>query len=267
MTRAYIDGPFGQIHYRQEGEGVPLLLLHQALLSQRQFEAAYAPLTKRGIQVIGLDLPGHGQSDPVPDLPSIADFALAASALVETLGFEGLHVLGHHTGAQVGTEFALRWPDKTRSLILNGPLPMSAQDRAAGLAYVEEHEKGLQYKRDGSHLTRLFKNRTAYAPDGTDWATATRYVAEAFAGLGPLWHGHYAAFTHDHGAAIAALQVPTLILTNTGDAIYENAKICRQLRPDFEYVELDGGGVDIVDEATAAWVDAVSDFVLRAERD
>ncbi|MEM7569181.1 MAG: alpha/beta hydrolase [Pseudomonadota bacterium] len=261
MPRGYCDGPFGQLHYRREGAGIPVLLLHQALLSQRQFDAVYPLLAPRGIQAIGMDLPGYGQSDPAGHPPTIADYAAAANALVDALGLADVHVLGHHTGAQVATEFALLWPQKTRSLILNGPLPMTPEERAAGLAYVEAEEKNMAYEGDGSHLTKLFANRNAYAGPLTDWRLATRYVAEAFTGLGPLWYGHHAAFTHDHGAAIEKLTCRTLILTNTGDALYPNAQIARDMRPDFAYVELEGGGVDIVDEAPEAWVEAVARFI------
>lgn len=208
-----------------------------------------------------MDLPGHGQSDPVPGDPTIADFAQAAQALLKALNLATVCALGHHTGAQVATELALGWPNCVDRLILNGPLPMSAKERSDGLAYVETQEKGMVFEPDCSHLTRLFENRNAYASDATDWRKATRYVAEAFMGLGPLWHGHYAAFTHDHGAAIAQLACPALILTNSGDALYSHAQATKALRPDFDYAELAGGGVDIVDEAPKAWVKAVADFV------
>jgi len=39
------------------------------------------------------------------------------------------------------------------------------------------------------------------------------------------------------------------------------AQRARQLRPDMAYVELQGGNVDIVDQATEAWSDAVKAFV------
>ncbi|MEM9289725.1 MAG: alpha/beta hydrolase [Pseudomonadota bacterium] len=258
--RGYVDGPFGQVHYRSEGEGAPLLLIHQALLSQRQFDAVYAPLAGHSFRAIGMDLPGYGQSDPPPSPPTIADYAKAAHALVDALGLEAVHILGHHTGAQVATEFALAWPEQTRSVILNGPLPMEESQRAAGLTYVETTEKDFSYLEDGSHLMRLYENRNAYRPADGDLAKATRYVAEAFMGLGPLWYGHHAAFTHDHGAAIARLSCKTLILTNTGDELYPNAQATKAQRPDFSYAEIEGGGIDIVDEAPAAWVEAVVSF-------
>ncbi|MEO0410780.1 MAG: hypothetical protein AAF221_02920 [Pseudomonadota bacterium] len=53
IARAYIDGPFGQIHYRSESERVPLLVLHQALLSQRQLRPDFAyALEGGGVDIV-----------------------------------------------------------------------------------------------------------------------------------------------------------------------------------------------------------------------
>lgn len=38
MTRGYASGPYGQIHYRDAGRGEPLVMMHQANNSSRQFE-------------------------------------------------------------------------------------------------------------------------------------------------------------------------------------------------------------------------------------
>ena len=37
MKRAYVDIPEGQLHYRMEGEGEPVILLHMAVASSDEF--------------------------------------------------------------------------------------------------------------------------------------------------------------------------------------------------------------------------------------
>jgi len=69
-------------------------------------------------------------------------------------------------------------------------------------------------------------------------------------------------FIYDHGASIARIKHATLILTNTGDQIYEHAKVTRTMRPDFAYIELIGGGIDIVDQMPEQWADAVVAFLV-----
>lgn len=261
MPRHYTNGPFGQLHYTDTGAGVPLILCHQAPMSQRQFGNVYPLLAERGIRAIGFDLPGFGQSDPPSAPPTIEDYASVLPALLTAAGITKAHFLGHHTGAQVATAMALAYPQAVLSVILNGPLPMTAEERQGGLDYVETHEKGYAPDETGQHLLTMFKARMVAANKDTNWVDATRYVAEQLMGLGPFWYGHNAAFTYDHGAALKKLTCTTMVLTNTGDEIYHLAQRAMELRPDFAYKELEGGGVDIVDEQPQAWADSVAEYI------
>ena len=46
MHRAFTDIPEGQIHYRFEGQGEPLLLLHAAVTSSNEFSRVMPFLSK-----------------------------------------------------------------------------------------------------------------------------------------------------------------------------------------------------------------------------
>lgn len=261
MRRGYADGPFGQVHFIDIGEGIPLVLLHQAPMSQRQFDNVYRLLGESGIRAIGIDIPGFGASDPTDFVPGIEDYARVVPSVLDHLNIATAFVLGHHTGAMVATEVALQFETRVTGVILNGPLPLTEEERQQGLAYVDESEKGLEHKADGSHLVAMFNNRMSFATENTDWTLATRYIAEQLIGYGPFWYGHHAAFQYDHAKSLALLSHPTLVLTNTGDAIYKNAKDTMKIRPDFAYAEIEGGTVDIVDEKPNEWVDEVSRFI------
>ena len=58
------------------------------------------------------------------------------------------------------------------------------------------------------------------------------------------------------------LELPCLVLSNTGDSIHEIALRTCEMRPDFDYVEMTGGTFDIIDEQPEAWVDAVTGWLL-----
>ena len=261
MKRGYADGPFGQIHFCDSGQGTPLVLFHQAPMSHRQFDSVYALLHQRGIRAIGVDMPGFGLSDPTDFVPSIRDYAEIYPSLLNHLDINAAFVLGHHTGAEVVTEVSLNFPNRVVAVVLNGPAPFDDDMREQGLRYVENREKGFRPKADGSHLAEAFETRMSYANKDTNWNLATRYIAEQFIGLGPFWYGHHAAYQYDHAAGIADISHPTLILTNTGDVIYDLALKSHKLRPDFEFAELPGGGVDIVDEMPELWVAHVCRFI------
>ncbi|MCU0759656.1 MAG: alpha/beta hydrolase [Steroidobacteraceae bacterium] len=262
--RAYAQGPYGQVHFHEAGsaDGVPLVLLHQAPVSARQFEPVYPRLAARGIRAIGIDMPGFGFSDPTPFVPGVEDYAKAIPAVLDALGIERAHILGHHTGALVATEVALQFPGRIERLVLNGPLPLQDAERAQWLEFCRNEEIPFREQPDASHLVKLFGVRYAFAKDSVPVGTVTRYLVETLSGLGPYWYGHHAAFVYDHAATLPRIRHRTLILTNTGDQIFEHAQRARALRPDFEFVALEGGGIDVVDQLPDAWTEAVANYVL-----
>jgi pimeloyl-ACP methyl ester carboxylesterase len=164
----------------------------------------------------------------------------------------------------VATEVEQQFPARVRKLILAGPFPMSEAERKEFLAASQKSEVNFVYKSDGSHMTDAFMTRyKMYAASGAapDPKLITRYTVERFVGYGPYWYGHHAAFIYNHNETIPKIRKPTLILTATGDMIYENAKLTRKMRPDFQFAELQGGGVDIVDEQPEPWVNAAVKFL------
>jgi len=259
--RGYAEGPYGQVHFRDTGEGTPLVLCHQAPQTSRQFTQVYEPLHRRGIRAIGVDTPGFGESDPLPFVPTVEDWAAAIPAVLDHLGLERVAVLGHHTGGMVATEVALQFPDRVSKLVINGPLPMSEEARLESLQWVKEAEINFVFQADGSHLQQAYATRFEMYGEDADPQTITRYAVEQFQGYAPFWTGHHAAFLYDHEAALMRIKHPTLILTNTGDQIYENALLAKEMRPDFSFVALDGGGIDIVDQMPVEWADAVTAFL------
>lgn len=262
-VRGYCTGPFGQVHFHDTGgAGPPLVLCPQAPMSARQFDRVYGLLAGKGLRAIGIDTPGFGQSDAPPFIPTVEDFAGAIPAVLDHVGLKAAHILGHHTGAMIATEAAVAYPARIMSLVMNGPLPLTASERAEFHKFVDDFERPFRAKPDGSHLTDWWKRRSFMAAPDSDWERMTLYVCEPLLGAAPFWYGHNAAFAYDHGASIMRVTQPTLILTNTGDQIYAQARHTHTLRPDFKYIEIPGGGVDIVDEAPEAWAAAVAGFVL-----
>ncbi|MFT7289531.1 MAG: hypothetical protein ACI87W_003668, partial [Halieaceae bacterium] len=183
--RGYADGPYGQVHFRDTGSGIPLVLCHQAPQTSKQFTNVYEPLLRRGIRAIGIDTPGFGESDPTPFVPTIEDWAAVVPAVLDHLGIEQADVLGHHTGGMVATEVALQFPARVRRLIINGPLPLSEERRREYLDGTEKREINFVYQTDGSHLQASFATRNRMYGEGADPKTITRYAVEKFQGYSP----------------------------------------------------------------------------------
>lgn len=259
--RGYADGPFGQVHYQVTGEGMAVVLLHQAPVTSGQFDNVYAPLARRGFRVIGIDMPGFGGSDPTGFVPGVGDYAGIVPPVLDALGIARAAVLGHHTGALAATEAALRFPDRVSALIVNGPLIVEDADYDTFMAGLHQWELGYGARAEAAHMVELFgiRNRLAHGAIAPD--RLSDYVVHSLSGRGTFWHGHHAAYTYRLGDTLPAVTQPGMILTNTGDMIYPHAARARALRPDFAYAELQGGGIDIVDEQPEAWADAVAGFL------
>ncbi len=259
VRKAYLDGPFGQIHYYSAGSGPLLIMAHQSPSCGRMFEQAMPYLSQLGLHVIAVDTPGFGNSDVPDSPPSIEDYANSYHAVLDGLGVQQAHLLGHHTGAGILCSFAARNPDQVSSLILNGPPLFSAAD----LEPFKEIKPGPSpIYADGSHLQQAWNRRVRFTPGWTNTVAMHRRLVDHLWAGDTAWYGHHAAFQYDMTADLMALKVPTLILTNTGDDIYLLAQKAHQARPDFAYHELSGGTHDIVDEQPQAWSEAVARFVL-----
>ena len=55
-----------------------------------------------------------------------------------------------------------------------------------------------------------------------------------------------------------------MLLTNTGEDLYQATLRAHGVRPDFGNAELAGGTHDIVDEQPEAWTEAIATFLAEA---
>jgi pimeloyl-ACP methyl ester carboxylesterase len=260
--KGYADGPHGQVHCLDTGpvDARPLLLLHQTPCHLGQFEAVYPLLGAAGLRAVGIDTPGYGQSAPPRGTPSIDAYVGAVIAVLDHLETDQADVLGHHTGAAIAAELAVRAPDRVRRLILNGPPLFTAEERAAYQAAIAAAPRPAQVA-DGSHLRAVWERRIRFTPGWTSVPAMHRGVVMMLCAEPRERDGYTAAFAHDIAVPLRNISQPTLVLTNTGDDLYVASCRAHELRPDFGFVALEGGTHDIVDEQPNAWAAAVTRFV------
>ena len=106
--------------HTRSGEGEPLVLLHALGLSSRTWEPVI-PLLAERFDVIAIDLPGFGESEPLPPEvePHPAELAAAVAATLTKLGIVDVHLAGNSLGGWVCLEMAAMLP--VRSLTLLAP--------------------------------------------------------------------------------------------------------------------------------------------------
>ncbi|HXA29153.1 MAG TPA: alpha/beta hydrolase [Candidatus Angelobacter sp.] len=111
-----------RLRYVTMGSGEPLLLFHGFLGSAENFETWFDALARRRTLIIP-DLPGCGDSDPLPGRAHIAEaLAGAVEPLLRDLGLQRFDVGGLCLGASPALELARRHHDSVGRLILHTPL-------------------------------------------------------------------------------------------------------------------------------------------------
>ncbi|MEA3002904.1 MAG: hypothetical protein QOH81_1692 [Sphingomonadales bacterium] len=107
-----------RIHYRDEGTGPPLVLLHGFGSSLYTWDGWVRQLAGRR-RLIRLDLPGFGLTGPAPDGDYTAErYVRVVAALLDRLGVERADIAGNSMGGRTALMFALEHPGRIRKLIL-----------------------------------------------------------------------------------------------------------------------------------------------------
>lgn len=113
------------LHHKIYGEGEPLIVLH-GLFGMLDNWQTFARQLSDSFQVITVDLRNHGRSFHDED-SSYQAMAEDIKVLLNELGLDLAHFLGHSMGGKAICQFALNHPDKVNSLIVVDILPISYQ--------------------------------------------------------------------------------------------------------------------------------------------
>jgi pimeloyl-ACP methyl ester carboxylesterase len=122
----HIDGV--RMHYRDEGTGAPVVLIHANFASLLGWDTVVPELQNR-FRVIRFDMTGHGLTGPDPS----GDYSLERSIaltekLVDALGLRRFAIGGTSLGGTVAMHYAARHPDRVDRLILLSPGALEGRD-------------------------------------------------------------------------------------------------------------------------------------------
>lgn len=106
-----------EINYIDEGDGVPVVLIHGLAGDLSAWKPQVGALRGRH-RVIAFDNRGAGRSTQVDEPVTTADLARDTIALMETLGIGQAHIVGRSMGGAIAQIIALERPDLVRSLVL-----------------------------------------------------------------------------------------------------------------------------------------------------
>lgn len=107
-----------EVYETGPSDGEPVLLLHGFPQDHREFELLTPKLHDAGLRTYAMDQRGAspGARPPAVDDYRMSETTADALAVLDALGLESAHVIGHDWGAQVGWLLAARHPARVRTL-------------------------------------------------------------------------------------------------------------------------------------------------------
>jgi non-heme chloroperoxidase len=108
-----------ELHYQDEGDGVPVVFVHGGLVDYRRWADQVKPFSQH-YRVITYSRRYNfpNQNSPIDPAYSAAVDAEDLAALIEKLQLDRVHVVGESYGAYVAMILAVRHPELVRSLVL-----------------------------------------------------------------------------------------------------------------------------------------------------
>ncbi len=119
IARRFVELDGRRVSYLTAGDStaaLAILLIHGSGVSAGCWVNQLRGLLD-AFRVAAIDLPGHGESDPIPQA-SVEEYAETAAKFLETLGTGPVLVVGHSLGAAVAIALAAQRPDAVRGLVL-----------------------------------------------------------------------------------------------------------------------------------------------------
>ncbi|MEM0921795.1 MAG: alpha/beta hydrolase [Pseudomonadota bacterium] len=107
-----------RLHYWEQGDGPPVVLVHGASGNIRDWTFSIAPELAKSFRVIAIDRPGFGYSQRPSSLgwdPAVQ--ARLMQGLTRQIGAERPVVVGHSWGGALAMSWALQFPEETAGVI------------------------------------------------------------------------------------------------------------------------------------------------------
>lgn len=215
-----IDGL--SVHYRDEGKGFPLVLLHAAPSSLHTFDQLAKELSSH-YRIIRLDLPGYGLTGP----NAAGDYSLQSymkflDSFLSALHVNACYIAGNSFGGRLASEYAYKEPNRVKKLVL-----------IAASGYPMKEEGVLAVKMARTPLLRpvvryvtprFFVTMNLKEVLGANYKVPTETIDRYYDLL--LRTGNRDTFIamsnqkpEDVSVHVKALRIPTLILWGSNDSV------------------------------------------------
>jgi len=192
------------------GRGPLIVFLHGIGGNRNHWQPQLAFFPRHGFRAAAWDARGYGDSDDYEGPLRFDDFSADLLRTVDFLGEERAHLVGLSMGGRIARNFALRHPERVRSLTLANTSP--------GF-YALSPEEVLRFVDERRHRTpessrRLLGSRAR--PGAHEALLASFHALRNDSYLKTL----EASVSQDRAAPLERIAVPTLVVTGDEDRVY-----------------------------------------------
>lgn len=252
-----------KLHVREMGEGFPLVILH-GLFGFSDNWQTHAKKLAAYYRVVLVDLRNHGHS-PWSDEFSYQLMVNDLKELVDELGIQKMHLLGHSMGGKVAMLFAQQYTKSIDKLLVVDigikAYPMHHQHILAGMHAIDlntitarSQAESILKEHIDSDGVRQFLLKNLYWKDKGQLA----------------WRMNVDVLEREMPEILAALPeketfVPTLFIRGalSNYILDEDFSAIEEVFPEAEFVTIDHAGHWVHAEAPEEFIDAVLSFCLR----
>jgi pimeloyl-ACP methyl ester carboxylesterase len=270
IRRGFVDGPYGQVHYRRadppagtKSRHAPLVMFHQNPRSSYEYEPLMA-LMATDRTCLALDTPGYGDSDLPPAPPGIAGYAGALIAALEQLGFGkgrdgAFDAFGFHTGTFLASEVAVQRPEMVKRLALGGvPFTVGAERARYYDTLVTNRRK---HPMSGSHLVDAWHSAVLNRPERMSQERGEQMVLVSLRAGDRSWWAYQGVFSYDAEAQLPKVKQPVLLMA-VNDSLLLNTRASKPLYPHSQLLEMpDVTGIYVLDGEAPAFAAALRSFL------
>jgi pimeloyl-ACP methyl ester carboxylesterase len=234
----------------------PLLYLHGTFLGNLWLD--YHQALARHYHLFAPDIPGFGLT-PRPDwMRDMSDYILYFRDLLDALGLEKIHLVGHSLGGWMAVEIAVWYPERVNKLVLSN---------AAGIRVKGSPIPHLLAMHPEELLAACFDNLAAAAPlipaEVTEEYLLSQYRQRAtLAAL--AWNPDYDPKLERR---LTNLQCPTLLVWGENDRLIAPVygETYHKLIPHAQLITLSDTGHMPMFEKQEEWSAAISEFLVGNE--
>ena len=248
----------------------PVLLLHGFTGHGGSWAESGQTFAAAGYRALAPDLLGHGNS-PAPNDPTCYAMRNAAAdldALLARCTYEAVHCLGYSMGGRLALFFALIYPERVRSLMLESASPglASADERAERRRQDDAladriEEKGIVPFVDYWQSLQMWKSQRRSLSEEQRQQLRSQRLQNRPCGLANSLRGMGNGVQPDLNARLPSLKAPTLLLAGAEDGKFVaiNQRMAAQL-PNARLVILPDAGHTVHLERPQAFARNVLSF-------